>query len=216
MITNPIHLIDQIEEYYRNPTNQPLAKYPGVTRVLGGTGDKSGLDAWRARVGEEEADRIVNESRAIGDSLDRLFNNSLIDKAGFSIEDHKGELGYDLWKQLAPTIKKIEPIKVQMKVWSDHLKVMGYTDCFGILNGQITVIDCKNSKKEKREEYLQDYYLQCTMYGMMIYDMFGIKPTQIAVLVARRDSVWPQIEVRPMKGYISTALRRIDEYYKSI
>lgn len=205
----------QIISGYYDAGNEPAARYPGVTRVLGGTGDKSGLDAWRARVGDEEADRIINESKAIGNSLDMLFNDSL-EKSDFNIEEHKDELGYDLWKQLAPVIKKIEPIRVQMKVWSDHLKVMGYTDCFGILNDQVTVIDCKNSKREKKQEYMMDYYLQCTLYGMMIYDMFGIKPTQIAVLVARRDSPFPQIEIRPIKDYVKPALQRVHEYYNTI
>ena len=33
-------------------------KYPSVTTILGAMTDKSGIDKWRKRVGEEEADRI--------------------------------------------------------------------------------------------------------------------------------------------------------------
>ena len=33
-------------------------KYPSVTTILGAMTDKSGIDKWRKRVGDEEADRI--------------------------------------------------------------------------------------------------------------------------------------------------------------
>ena len=33
-------------------------KYPSITTVLGATADKTGLDEWRRRVGNEEATRV--------------------------------------------------------------------------------------------------------------------------------------------------------------
>ena len=198
--------------FYAHPDNKPLAKYPGATKVLSGTADKTGIEAWRNRIGHDEADRILAESHMIGNSLDKMFNESLTE-VNFNPQVYKDEPGYRLWKQLEPTIKKIEPIGVQLKVWSDNLQVMGYLDCFGYLNGIPTIIDCKNSKKEKPQEYLQDYFLQCTLYSLMIYDMMLLKVPQIAVLVARRDSPFPQIEIRKTKDFLPVALKRIQQYY---
>ncbi|QFR57811.1 nuclease [Stenotrophomonas phage Moby] len=187
-------------------------KFYGVTRVLGGTKDMSGLEAWRKRVGEEEADRIVEESKKIGNSLDKLFNDSLEDPE-FNIEDHKDTLGYKLWIQLRTYLKNVVPVAVQMRVWNNDLKYMGYLDCLGFYKGKLTLIDCKNSKKEKQEQYLEDYYLQCTAYCMALYQMYGIKVTQLCLMIARRDSSFPQVIVRPIAPYIPKVIARAQQYH---
>lgn len=198
------------------PLADQAEKYPGVTRVLGGTKDMSGLNAWRARVGEEEADRIVNESKAIGTSLDTIFNDSLgPNRASFNIESYKGEPGYKLFHQLAGYIKHIDPICVQMKVFNNHLRYMGYIDCFGLYKGQLAVIDCKNTKREKREEYLEDYYLQCTAYAMALQQMYGFAPKKIVLLMARRDSNFPQVVIRDTKEFVPAVISRVKQYYLS-
>lgn len=207
-----VELRKQIEQF-RLDGIKPLEKYPGVTKVLSGTKDMTGLDAWRDRVGHEEADRIVNESKAIGSSLDKIFNDALsLDMFEESL--YENEVGFRLYKQLKPYLKRIDPAAVQLKVWSDHMKMMGYLDCVGLYDGKLTLIDCKNSKREKKEEYLEDYYLQCTAYAMMLYDMFGIKIKQLALLIARRDSSFPQIVVRDIKPFVPMVLSRVNDYYR--
>ena len=107
--------ITELRELVANFNGTPLAKYPGVTRVLSATKDQTGLDAWRDRVGHEEADRIVEESKKIGTSLDTIFNDSLT-KEDFSLDNYKGEPGVRLWRQIQQNIRKINPVSVQMKV----------------------------------------------------------------------------------------------------
>jgi hypothetical protein len=62
--------------------------YPSVTKILGKTKDKKGLESWRASVGEAEADRIIQEAFKRGRLLDenvQLYadqnqsNNALLD-----------------------------------------------------------------------------------------------------------------------------------------
>ena len=50
-----------------------IAKLPSVTTILGETKDKSGLEKWRKRVGEKEADRISNLSLSRGTIMHRLI-----------------------------------------------------------------------------------------------------------------------------------------------
>ncbi|USV41132.1 exonuclease [Xanthomonas phage BUDD] len=217
-MTDLIQLRKLVEEF-KADGKKPLERYPGVTRVLSGTKDMTGLDAWRDRVGHEEADRIVAESKAIGSSLDKIFNDSLesvINQVPFEESLYENDVGYRLYGQLKPYLKRTQPVAVQMKVWSDHMKMMGYLDCLGLYDNVLTLIDCKNSKKEKREEYLEDYYLQCTAYSMMLYDMLGIKIKQMALFIARRDSPFPQIIVRDIKPFVPMVLGRVKNYYANI
>lgn len=213
-MTDLIQLREQVEQF-KLDGNAPLAKYPGVTKVLGGTKDMTGLNAWRDRVGHEEADRIVNESKMIGSSLDKIFNDSLTTDC-FDESLYRGEVGFKLYRQLKPYLARTKPIAVQMKVWSDHMKMMGYLDCLGLYDDTLTLIDCKNSKREKEEQYLEDYYLQCTAYSMMLYDMLGIRIKQMALFIARRDSAFPQIVVRDIRPWIPEVLKRVKTYYGSL
>ena len=52
---------------------EEIAKLPSVTTVLGNTKDMSGLDKWRKRVGEAEADRISTLSMNRGTIMHRLI-----------------------------------------------------------------------------------------------------------------------------------------------
>lgn len=192
----------------------PEQKYPGVTRILGGTKDMTGLIAWRNRVGDEEADRILKESQSIGTSLDKLVMKCF--ESDFNQDDHKDEPGFDLYRQLKAPLKKVEPISLQLKVWSDKLKVMGYLDILGFYDGDLTLMDVKNTKTTKNREYVEDYFLQCTLYSLMLYDLLGIEVKQIALLMADRSSTVPQIFVERTSKYVREAVRRVNAYYRQL
>lgn len=206
--------ITELRELIANFKSEPLAKYPGVTRVLSATKDQTGLDAWKERVGHEEAERIIEESKAIGTSLDTIFNDSLT-KPDFDLASYGQEPGVRLFRQFERNVKKITPIAVQMKVWSDQMGIMGYLDCLGYYNGELSLIDCKNAKREKTEEHLLDYYLQCAAYSMCLSDMLGISVKQIVLLIARRDQAIPQIAVKRTKDYVHEVLKRVNDYKRN-
>jgi hypothetical protein len=67
-----------------------LGVFPSVTTVLGGTSDKSGLDAWKSRVGEEEANRISTMSMNRGTVMHRLIE--LYKQIPGTKEERLGEL----------------------------------------------------------------------------------------------------------------------------
>lgn len=185
--------------------------YTGVTKVLGATADKSFLEVWRNRVGDEEADRIVKESQDIGNSLDELLLQSFLPT--FDENDFAKELGFSLYKQLSLPLRKIEPIALQLKIWSEKYKIMGYLDCLGYYNGELSLIDFKNAKSFKKPEYYHDYLLQCTMYCIILKLLLNISVRQVVLLIGVRDSASPQIVIKRTKDYVKEALNRIDDYH---
>ena len=56
------------------------APLPSVTNVLSDTKDKSHLDAWAARVGEAEADRIKNEAATVGTHMHNVVERLLLNR----------------------------------------------------------------------------------------------------------------------------------------
>ncbi len=185
--------------------------YAGVTRVLNATSDKSGLEEWRKRVGDIEADRIIKESQDIGNSLDDLLLKSFL--SDFDENEFLKEEGFSLYKQLTLPLRKIKPVALQLKIWSEKYKIMGYLDCLGYYNGELSLIDFKNSRSFKKPEYYHDYLLQCTMYCIILKLLLGITVRQIVLLIGVRDSASPQIVIKRTKDYVKEALNRINDYH---
>ncbi len=56
------HDIEQITEQGSRVYHTPSGTTPSVTTILSKTKDMRGLNAWKKRVGEDEAKRIVTEA----------------------------------------------------------------------------------------------------------------------------------------------------------
>ena len=52
-------------------------KVPSVTNILGATKDKRFLDNWRRKVGNAEADRIMQQASAIGTEMHQVLEYHL-------------------------------------------------------------------------------------------------------------------------------------------
>ena len=54
---------NELGRFYLDSNGQEV---PSVTNVLSSTSDNSGIDEWKRRVGQEEAESILQESLSIG------------------------------------------------------------------------------------------------------------------------------------------------------
>ena len=52
-------------------------KVPSVTTILSATKDRTGLDKWRRRVGEAEADKIMHQASTIGTEMHQVLEYTL-------------------------------------------------------------------------------------------------------------------------------------------
>lgn len=188
--------------------------YPSVGKVLDSTSDKTSLYAWRERVGAAEADRISKESLDIGKSFDEILFEHY--RGTDCHERYADTSGYKLYKQSEKYLKNIVPIAMQLDVYSHKLKMHGYIDCLCYYKGKLTLLDFKNSKNKKHENFLTNYYLQCTYYAMMIYDMFGIQIEQIVLFIGMRNDFYPDIRIEKTKNFVKEAVKRKKIYYKSL
>ena len=65
----------EIGRHYLDSNNRAV---PSVTTVLSGTSNsKAGIDQWRRRVGNEEADRIIKQSTDIGTAVHEAIEKYL-------------------------------------------------------------------------------------------------------------------------------------------
>ncbi len=198
--------------YEANPYGD--RKYYGVTKVLSETKsdeDKASLQKWRESVGEEKAEAILQESLSIGNSLDMLIEKYLAGTLG-DIKQYKSEPGLNLFYQMKPVLDNIDTIGLQIHMYSDKYKIQGYLDCIGIKNGTLTMIDFKNSRRKKSEKYLQDYFLQASIYCLLIYEITGIIIKDICIILGIRDSFTTQVATAKLSDHIVAAKERINQF----
>jgi len=191
------------------------AKLPSVTTILSRTKDQSFLDKWKARVGYEEAERIKNLSSKRGTSMHKF------------IEKYIQETGYDdlteIGVQAKPMAQKIidtglapvtEYYGSEVTLYYPGLYA-GSTDLVCEHGGKDTIIDFKQSNRPKREEWIEDYYLQIAAYAMAHDQMHGSHIEQGVIMVCTPDLYYQEFKFDGdrMRKYRHKFLRRLNQYY---
>ena len=169
--------------------------YPSITSVLGSQ-PKPSLDAWRERVGEEEADRIMKESAKLGTAVNDLCERYLSNQNLLMVND-EARCVFNRLRFLLGNINNI--VGLEIPLYSDILKLAGTADCIAEYNGVLSVIDFKTSKRAKKEEWIEDYFIQAFFYSAAFFEMTGAIPEQIVILIAVRESFEVQVFKKPFK-----------------
>lgn len=170
--------------------------YPSVTSVLS-HGKNASLEAWKKRVGEQEAERVSKAATSRGTRIHTLAENYLLgNKLDIDMFDH------DMWSTLRPVVDRIDNIHaLEGKLYSDKLEVAGTVDCIGEFDGVLSVIDFKTSKKPKDINNITNYFVQATAYSVMFQELFGIAVPDLTIIIGVDDEQ-PQIFKQKRKGFI--------------
>ena len=210
-----------MKEFFHNPVNLPDLEtvsvdgkrhyvtpggtFPSVTTVLGEKLSKDGLIAWRKRVGEEEANKISTQAANRGTAIHALAEAYLMNDGNWK----RGAMPTNL-----ETFSRIKPhldlnvgtiYGVEVPLWSDKLKTAGRTDLLAGWHGINSVVDFKTSRKIKKEEHIESYFLQATCYSLMAEERTGIKFPQIAIIIAV-DHEETQVFVKQRDKYVQRVL----------
>jgi len=114
---------------------------------------------------------------------------------------------------LKPELDNINNIVMQEGgLYSDKWGIAGRVDCIADYDGKLTVIDFKTSTKEKKEEWIENYFIQCTAYCEMFEERYGRAIDQIAVLIVCEDG-GVQTFVKDKKDYLPLLQPAIDEFW---
>lgn len=144
----------------------PSGNLPSVTTILDKTSDKTFLNIWKQRVGEEEAKKQVQEASGLGTAVHNYLENYLLEKAEPVGNNHV----HILAKKLAENLIKKHFSSIQ-QVWGTEVSLYypdlyaGTCDCVGIVDQKPTIIDFKTAKKIKKKDWIENYFLQCCAYA---------------------------------------------------
>lgn len=183
--------------------------YPSITTVLGSL-PKPGLDQWRKNVGEEAAKWEMNRAARRGKATHTLVENYL--KGETPAE--RGVLPLGLFRLMKPYLDNIDNIHlIEAIMLSKKLTVAGQTDCVAEYRGKLSVIDFKTANKEKIEEWVDNYFLQCTAYALMYEEIYNKPIEQIVVLIAGEDGSMQEWIKNP-KDYVAELEKSVEKFYK--
>jgi genome maintenance exonuclease 1 len=188
--------------------------YPSITTVLSHSSDKSFLEEWRKRVGESKANKITKKSSDRGTKLHEVCEKYLLNElTDFKIRMMMPDIK-DFFMQLRPHIDSNvgDVYGLELPLYSDKLKLAGRTDCIAFWNDKLSIVDYKNSIKEKKEEWIQGYFVQCTAYAMMFEERTGISIDQIVVAIANEEGK-PQIFIKEKSKYVEQLQSYIERYW---
>lgn len=184
--------IKQINEDGKRTYQTPSGKcYPSLTGVTGLMG-KEAIKAWRAAVGNEEANRVSRVASSRGTAMHTLAEHYILDDSeGFAHAARKAMPdAMSMFKSLKEKIDAgmEEILAVEARLWSDELEVAGTVDCIGKFMAKYAVMDWKTSRKLKTKEQITNYFCQGAGYAKMWEERTGMKIDHVLIFIATEET----------------------------
>ena len=170
-------------------------RLPSVTTILGATKDQQFLKDWKAKVGEQAAERIKNLSSKRGTSMHKFLEHHIL---GTGYDDLTG-LGQEA-KTMAEKIIDVGLTPVEEYYGSEVTLYYpglyaGSTDLVCLHNGMETVVDFKQANRPKKKEWIEDYFLQCCAYANAHNVMFDTNIKDLIILMVDRDLMFKEFHI---------------------
>ena len=193
---------------------------PSVTTILSATQSeekKRSLAAWKARLGDQAADRVRDIAALRGTAMHTY------------LEAYVRGTGH---KDLTSVGKEAEPMARRIieaglgdleEIWGSEVTLYypdlyaGATDVVGIYNGHESILDFKQTNKPKRREWIEDYFIQLGAYAMAHNYVYQTKIQSGIILMCSKDKFFQKFEVsgKEFVGCQHAFLRKVDEYYRN-
>ena len=184
-------------------------RYPSVTTVLSAGTDKKWLEKWKARIGEEEAKKVLTQASIRGSAVHELAEHYLKNNPDYK----KGHMPSNIesFNRIRPLLDKHIGLiaGLEIPLYSDTLRTAGRSDCIAKWDGIWSIVDFKTSKRVKTKENITNYFLQESCYAEMFFERTGMKIPQI-VTVMTVDHEDPLVFVEKAENYIDE-FRKIRE-----
>ena len=188
-------------------------KVPSVTTILSRPKDMTQLNDWRRRVGNAEADKIMNQASTVGTEMHKVLEYSLNGQGYFNMMDEGTEP-----RMMAKTI--LENIKLD-EIWGNEVSLeyknmfAGTCDLTAIAYGKPSIVDWKQSNRLKKEEWVDDYKHQLGAYYLAHTLNYG--PIEQGVIaICTRDLQYQEFRLSEadLQEYADKFLERVEKFKK--
>jgi hypothetical protein len=196
-------------------------KLPSVTTILSATQSEekqASLAAWRARVGEDQATRIVDDAATRGTAMHKILEE-YIQGQGYLDLTTTGLNAHNMAIQVIQNglSNVTEYYGLEATLYYPGLYA-GATDMVGVHKGQDAIIDFKQTNKPKKREWIEDYCLQLAGYAMAHNFIYKTSITKGVIMMCSKDNYYQEfvIEGAELQKYKHEFLRKVGQYYATI
>ena len=194
---------------------------PSVTTILQATQSeekKASLQRWKAKVGENEAERVRNEAASRGTAMHKFLEYYVQNQKLLDLSD-EGRAASGMGRAIIEQgLKDVE------EIWGSEVTLFypglyaGQTDLCGIFTGRESIIDFKQTNKPKRREWVEDYFLQLAAYAMAHDQIYGTCIDQGVILMCSKDGFFQKFTStgKEFTRHKHEFLRRIDKFYRKM
>tara|TARA_R100001463_G_scaffold2491_2_gene10542 strand:+ start:181 stop:861 length:681 start_codon:yes stop_codon:yes gene_type:complete len=194
--------------YYDVPNTEGFTKLVSITSVTSWI-NREIFRSWRARVGNEQADKVTKAATSRGTDMHTLTEHYLLNEELPTVQP----LSEFLFKQSKPKLDLIDNIHaIEKPLYSLKLGVAGTVDCIAEYEGELAVIDFKSSKKPKPRKWIDHYFVQCAAYACMLYEMKEIPVKKFVIIMSCEDGEVVVYEERDKAKYIKLLSEYIGEF----
>lgn len=197
------------KRHYVSPNGLRL---PSVTTVLGHF-NKAHITDWQNRIGKDEADTITRRAGIRGTKFHLMMERYLGNEENIfrDVMPDMKQAFYDV----KSTLDRIDNIHyIECMLWSEILGIAGKTDLIAEYDYIPSIIDFKTSRREKKEDWIQNYFEQATAYSLMYEELTEFQINQIVVIISVDGLEKPQVFVKNRIEYIDSLMSKIEEYKK--
>ena len=189
--------------------------YPSITSIISFVNRKKFAD-WRARVGNEVANKKTKHATRRGTDLHLIFEKYLQNEDIKSLDEYQKPLIQYMFNFAKPFIdEKFNNIYQQeTNMFSHKLCLAGTVDLICEVDGELAIVDFKTSEKEKPEEWLEDYFVQLSAYWAMFSERTGVVPKKLVVFLVGENGDVQIVERRNPVDYLKTLRDYVNQFVR--
>ncbi len=194
---------DDGTRFYQSPNGD---WYPSASTVANWD-KKEFFENWRKNPKNfAEGERAKKRGNMLHESIERYLNNR---------DDYLNPLGGNihynfLFDQIRSDLAKISNIRAQeTALYSDVMQLAGRVDLVADYDGVLSIVDFKGSSRTKKEEWIESYLVQATMYAIMYHERYGTPIKQIVIIITCEDGN-SQVFKRDPMDYVKRTKECID------
>ena len=190
--------------------------YPSITTLLGWYSGP-GIAQWRKKVGYETANKITTQAARRGTSVHKI------------VEDYiTNQISEDYLRSVMPTYHadflKFQKLidenlgtiyGIETALWSHEYHVAGRSDCIAEWDGKMSIVDWKTSRKVKKREHVENYFLQGTFYACAYTELTGTEVDYLNIVMVPENEE-PVIFTENIHDWKDLLYKRVTKWYKEV
>ena len=198
--------------FYKLPKTDKY--YPSVTSITSFKNAAFFKD-WRKKIGEDEANRITARATQRGTAFHSIAEDYINGELDLEKYLENNPLSVRMFQSAKDTLNRIDNIHcLESFLYSHYLGLAGRVDCIAEFDGELAVIDFKTSTKEKKEEHIENYFVQETAYAAMFLERTGIEVKKIVTLIATEEGSIQVFQKHNLDDYLQLLKSYIEEFVR--